>query len=142
MAYEDFVVFFFDSNQRIANFSNPVVLVWVLAYVRHLSIHGERSHHVGGNILIRRLAERIPQVVGSRISIRMSFQVSGNTFEKGFVTEIYRYHANDGTALQIGNFVEDLIDLKSILDRYFDGMRGAECIEFSRRFRGFSLDII
>ena len=55
----------------------------------------------------------------------MSLQVVGYTLEEYLLAEMSTQHANDGTALQVTDVIEDLVNFKAIVDRYFDGMGSA-----------------
>lgn len=52
----------------------------------------------------------------------MLLQVCSNTLQEGFIPQVVAEHSNDGAPLEITDMVENLIDLKSVPNWYFNRM--------------------
>lgn len=59
----------------------------------------------------------------------MGFQVIRNTANESLLAKMATEHSNHGAPLHITDIIKDLIYLKSIPDRDFNGMRSPQRVE-------------
>ena len=69
----------------------------------------------------------------------MSLQVISYTLQEDLFAEMSAQHADDRAALQVTDVIEDLVNLKAVVDRYFDWVGGTQCIECESLLHGISL---
>jgi hypothetical protein len=55
----------------------------------------------------------------------VSLEVIGDTLKEHLLAEMGTQHADDGATFQVADVIKDLIDFKTVVDRYFDGVGGA-----------------
>ena len=69
----------------------------------------------------------------------MSLEVVGNTLQKDLLAQMSAQHTDNRGSLQVGDVVEDLVNLKTVVYRYFDGMRCSEGVKSEGLLHGISL---
>jgi hypothetical protein len=72
----------------------------------------------------------------------MRFEVVGDTLKEDLLAEVRAQHANDGASLEVTDVVEDLVDLKTIVDGDFDGVRRAQSVKCKGLLDGISLEYV
>ena len=55
----------------------------------------------------------------------MSLEVISDTLKEHFLAEMGTQHADDRAAFQVADVIKDLINFKTVVHRYFDGVGGA-----------------
>ena len=81
--------------------------------------------HEAADILTGSLAQRGPKVTSGSVRILVSLEVIGDTLKEHLLAEMGTQHADDGATFQVADVIKDLIDFKTVVDRYFDGVGGA-----------------
>ena len=59
----------------------------------------------------------------------MRLEIVRNALQEDLLAKVSAQHPDHGTALQIADGIEDLVDFEAVIYRHFDGVRGPQRIE-------------
>lgn len=72
------------------------------------------AYHESCYISLRLSAQRRPEIISGSISIRVLFEIIGDTVQESLNTKVAAQHTDGAAALQITDVIKDLVNLKSV----------------------------